>query len=148
MTDWPQELRKERVLANFKPPKRDRLKKKARASDKRPGMSEEHLALIRKMPCCVTLKVPAGECHHIKSGTGERGIGLRSTDRWAVPLSHEKHMELERVGSRNEVKWFHDHGIDDPHALAAALWSATGDLPRMVRILMAHRQGKESSRNE
>lgn len=114
------------------------MKKKERAADKRPGMSEKHLECIRQMPCCVTLRVPAGECHHLK-GTGERGMGLRSTDRWAVPLSHDKHMELERIGSRNEVRWFQEHGIEDPHELAAALWANTGDLPRMIAVLMAHR---------
>lgn len=137
--DWPRELRKEHVFCNFKPARKERLKKKPRAADKRPGMSEAHLALIRKMPCCVTLKVPAGEAHHLKAGTGERGMGLRSTDRWALPLSHDKHMELERIGSRNEVRWFQEHGIEDPIELAAALWANTGDLPRMIAVLMAHR---------
>ena len=139
MPDWPQELRKERVFGNFKPARRERMKPKKSAAEKRPGMSEKHLALIRQMPCCVSLKMPAGEAHHIKSGTGERGMGLRSTDRWALPLSHDKHMELERLGSRNEVKWFQQHGIEDPHELAAALWANTGDLSRMVAVLMAHR---------
>jgi len=135
---WPQELRKSHQFCNFKPSRRERMKKKERAADKRPGMSEKHLECIRQMPCCVTLRVPAGECHHLK-GTGERGMGLRSTDRWAVPLSHDKHMELERIGSRNEVRWFQEHGIEDPHELAAALWANTGDLPRMIAVLMAHR---------
>lgn len=139
MNDWPQELRKERVYGNFKPPRRERMKKKERAADKRPGMSEAHLSLIRKMPCCVTLRVPAGEAHHLKAGTGERGMGLRSTDRWAVPVCRSVHDEIERIGSRNEVSWFRDHGIEDPIELAAALWANTGDLPRMIAVLMAHR---------
>lgn len=140
MADWPQQLRKDHVYCNFKPPKRERLKKKPRAADKRPGMSEAHLALIRKMPCAVSLKLPA-EAHHLK-GTGERGMGLRSTDRWAVPLSHDLHMDLERAGSRNEVRWFQERGIEDPHELAVALWNNTGDLGRMIKVLMAHRGTK------
>lgn len=135
---WPQELRKPHQFCNFKPTRKERMKKKERAADKRSGMSEAHLSLIRKMPCCVSLKVPAGEAHHLKN-TGERGMGLRSTDRWALPLSHDKHMELERIGSRNEVRWFQEHGIEDPHDLAAALWNNTGDLGRMIKVLMAHR---------
>lgn len=139
MSDWPQELRKPLVYGNFKPPKRERLKKKVRSADKRSGMSEKHLQLIRKLPCVACLKMPAGTAHHIKTGTGERGVGLRSTDKWAVPLCWPDHEELERAGSRNEIRWFREHGIDDPHGLAAALWNASGDLPMMTKIVFAHR---------
>lgn len=123
---------------NFKAPLRDRRAAKPTAADKRPGMSEEHLALIRQLPCCVSGIEPAGEAHHLKQGTGERGAGMRSTDKWAVPLCHVKHMELERLGSRNEWAWFRAHGISDPLELAAALWSNTGDLDRMRKIVRAH----------
>lgn len=127
----------ERKLANFRP---QGLRKKEKTSlHKRPGMSKSHLDLIRLLPCCVTLKTPCGEAHHLK-GTGERGVGLRSTDRWAVPLSHTPHMELEGKGSRNEVAWFKANGIADPHALAMALWSSTGDLAKMTAIVIAHRK--------
>jgi hypothetical protein len=89
----------------------------------------------------VTLRVPAGEAHHLKQGTGERGAGMRSSDKWAVPLSHAPHMELERESSRNEAKWFERHGIDAPLDLAAALWNASPDVAAMTRIIMAHRRG-------
>lgn len=115
------------------------------AADKRPGMSAKHLEAIRKLPCLITGRMPAGEAHHLK-GTGERGIGLRSTDKWAVPLCHAVHMELEGVGSRNELAWFQGQGgiagrvsIEDPHALADALWHASPDIARMTRIVIEHR---------
>lgn len=127
-----------RGLPNFKRSVRERKSAKPSSVDKRPGMSEEHLALIRKLPCCVTGVTPAGEAHHLKQGTGERGTGMRSSDRWAVPLCHAKHMELERQGSRNEWAWFRAHGISDPLELAAALWANTGDLARMTKIVQAH----------
>lgn len=136
---WPQEIRKARVYGNFKQPRRERLKKKTRAADKRPGMSAKHLSYVRQMPCAVCLRMPAGTCHHLKSETGERGMGLRSTDKWAVPLCFADHESVERVGSRNELRWFRDNGIEDPHGLALALWGSSGDLPKMVKILMAHR---------
>jgi hypothetical protein len=125
---------------NFKPSIKDRLKKEPVAQHERAGNSEAHLALLRQMPCCITLKMPGGEAHHLKQGTGERGTGMRSTDRWALPISHGPHMELEKQGSRNEQAWFAKHGIPDPLGLANALWHGTGDLPRMIRILMAHRE--------
>lgn len=129
------QIERPHVLANFR--KRAAKRQKPRKSDSRPGMSADHLALIRKLPCCVTGRVPAGEAHHLKA-TGERGMGLRSTDRWAIPMAHEPHMEVERAGSRNELAWFTARGIDAID-LATALWLATGDLPRMTRIVIAHR---------
>jgi hypothetical protein len=133
---------KPHVYGNFKKPKGAK-KPKASKRAKRPGMSKDHVALIRRMPCCVTLAMPGGEIHHLKSGEAkqERGTGMRATDRWGVPMSHDAHMALERVGSRGERKWFRDRGIENPHALAAALWGATGDLPRMIKVLMAHVRG-------
>lgn len=135
----------EKVVGNFRPTKakriRDRLAKPAKKRAARPGNSEEHLVALRKCPCVVTLRVPAGEAHHLKM-TGERGAGMRSSDKWAVPLSHVPHMELEREGSRNERRWFEKHGIDAPLDLAAALWSASPDVAAMTRIILAHRKGE------
>jgi len=132
------EIRKEHVLGNFRV--RSPRKKKERKADSRPGMSEHHLALIRKLPCCITGRVPAGEAHHLKA-TGERGMGLRSTDRWALPIAHDFHMEVERAGSRNELSWFRARGIDAID-LATALWLASGDLSKMTKIVIAHRNGR------
>ena len=133
----PQEIRRERVLGNFRKRGAKKPHKNSQTYKDRPGMSEAHLALIRKLPCCISGKMPGGEAHHLKSGTGERGMGLRSTDRWAVPMAHDPHMEVERIGSRNELTWFQAHGID-PVVLAQDLWAATGDLPKMTRIVIAH----------
>ena len=123
----------------LKGPLRDRLKKKELAQHDRPGNSETHLALLRQMPCAVTLKMPAGEVHHLQNGIKDRGLGMRSQDRWGLPLLHHLHMELHAKGSRNEPGWFLKHGIADPLGLANALWHATGDLPKMIAILMEHR---------
>lgn len=133
----------EKVVGNFKPPKSARVKAKiAKPRAKRAareGNSDAHLEAIRKLPCCVTLRVPAGEAHHLKYGTGERGAGMRSSDRWAVPLSHGPHMELEAVGARNEPRWFKDYGIESPIDLAAALWAASPNIEAMTKIVLAHR---------
>jgi len=138
----PQQIKREKVFGNFRVRAAKKPHKNAQTYKDRPGMSEAHLALVRKLPCVMTGQVPGGEAHHVKTGTGERGMGLRSTDKWAVPLSHDAHMELERAGSRNELAWFAMIGID-PVVLAQDLWAATGDLPKMTRIVIAHmRDGK------
>lgn len=132
---------KPHMYGNFKKPKSPGKRKNSKRIEKRAGNSKPHLALIRQLPCCITLAIPCGEAHHIKSGTRERGTGLRSTDKWALPMCHALHMEVERVGTRRELKWFRDRGID-AHALAAALWANTGNLAAMTKVLLAHVRGK------
>jgi len=109
------------------------------ARERRPGMSAAHCDAIRRLPCCITGRMPAGTIHHLKQGTGERGMGLRASDRWGVPLCPHEHEELERAGSRNELAWFAGKGIDNPIALAVALWAASPDVPRMTAIVVEHR---------
>lgn len=122
-------------LPNFKPDRRVRNKAR-KPLNPRAGMSADHLACIRKLPCLITGRMPAGEAHHLKMGTGERGAGMRSSDKWAVPLSHDEHMDLERQGAKNEWNWFEARGIANPLDLAAALWNASGDLPKMTRLVL------------
>lgn len=141
----------EKVFGNFKRPVVDRLKEKNRNKhDDREGNDSNHLAALRKCPCVVTLRIPAGEVHHLKSlGAGkERGVGRRASDRWGVPLSRPPHNAVEAVGSRNELKWFAENGIPEPHELAAALWSVRPSdgstkaikmaVEAMTKIIIAH----------
>lgn len=125
----------------FKPSKSERIKAKSKDTrEEREGNSDAHLAAIRACPCVVTLKFPAGEAHHLKQGTGERGAGMRSSDRWAVPLSRWPHDDVESIGSRNETAWFKARGIENPIDLAAALWAASPDVAVMTKIVLAHRK--------
>lgn len=149
MSDWPQDptMLKKR-LANFRPDKFSAMAtaqkwRKDRARDKRPGMSPEHLALVRQLPCTCCYLDRHTECHHLKSGPAfkERGIGLKATDRWVLPLCgpYGHHHELEQFGSRREFDWFWSNFGINPHALANALWHASGDLTRLNRVLLAHK---------
>mgnify|MGYP000185695457 CR=1 FL=1 len=135
------EIRQERVYGNWKPAKGYAREKRTNSQNykRRPGMSEAHLACIRSLACCVCGAAPRNEAHHLKAGTGERGMGLRSTDKHAVPLCTHHHQEIEGQGARNEPKWFRSHGIFDALELALALWQASGDLDRMTRVIEAHR---------
>jgi hypothetical protein len=134
------EIQKERVFGNFKPPKgygREKVSNSKNYKD-RPGMSAAHLDDIRSINCCVCFAPPRNEAHHLKEGTGERGMGIRSTDKHAVPLCRPHHQEVEAAGSKNEKRWFTDREIDALH-LADALWRATGNVDQMQRIIEAHR---------
>lgn len=134
------EIKRERVLANFKTPRAERIRAKKRAPKerraKRPGNSETHLAALRKCPCAATLR-PSGEVHHLKC-TGERGMGRRSSDKWGIPLSRGPHQEIEDAGAKNETKKLAELNVRDPLALAAALWTASPDVDRMSKIVVAH----------
>lgn len=141
-SDWPQEIRSVQ-LANFRPSIAERAKKPAVQPwrQRRAGMSPEHLSLIRRLPCTCCEHRPS-QAHHLKSdaAASERGVYLKATDRWAVPMcALIHHPEIERHGSRKEREWFARFGID-PHELANALWAASGDLARMGRVIIAHKQ--------
>lgn len=135
----------EKILANFKPQKSARIARKvAKPRQKRaarPGNSDKHLAALRKCPCAATLRMPAGEVHHLKHGTGERGAGQRSSDRWGLPLSREPHEIVERAGSRREHATLASLGVPDPIGLADALWKASPNVPAMTKIILAHHKG-------
>ena len=129
------EIRKDRVFGNFKNRSYRREKDKNSQNYKtRPGMDPSHLDNLRQCPCCVCFASPRSDPHHLKSGTGERGMGQRSTDKWAVPLCRHHHNEVEAAGTRREVSWFASFGVE-PHELAMSLWMARGDIQRIKKLL-------------
>ncbi len=102
-------------------------KPKKRPKKKRPGMDPKHLENIRKLPCCIPGCPSIGDtqAHHLKQGTNERGMGLRSSDKHTVPLCNHHHINgVERFPSKEEWAWFDAHGIKDPLGLAKAYWKA------------------------
>jgi hypothetical protein len=144
MSDRPQEIRPPKVYGNFRPSLKDRARKKPSAQERREGNSKDHLELVRQLPSCVS--GVAGHCdpHHLRSGPAaqERGVGMKATDRWVVPLMRIEHDELHRISSKLEAEWFRERGVADVVELANALWLGTGDIERMRKILQAH-MGKQ-----
>ncbi len=123
------------VVTRFKAPKNPNKPRPLTAREKRDGMSHEYLAKLRRLPSCISWLSPV-EAHHLRI-KAERGVGMRATDKWALPLTAEEHRSVHRVGSRREADWFHKRGIDC-YGLAAALWSNRQDLQAMYRVLLAH----------
>lgn len=123
--------------------KRIRAKRPNSAASRREGNSARHLALIRRLPCCITGRPGPNDPHHIKSGPAkiERGTGRKATDRWAIPLSRDAHNEVESIGSRNEEAWFRARGIADVVKLAEELWAASPNFIEMERVAYAHMNG-------
>lgn len=58
------------------------------------GSDREYLAFIRRLPCVVTGQVPA-EASHLRSLKHGSGLGLKSPDRTAIPMSREVHRQYE-----------------------------------------------------
>ena len=136
------EIKRDLVLANFRPTLRQRKQRRTGTWRKtRPGNDPTHLELIRQLPCCICLSRKEVQAHHLKCG-GERGMGLKAPDKFAVPLcAIPHHDEVERIGSRNEMAWFEDKGGFDPLELANALWSAPRDATAMLKIILAQHKG-------
>jgi len=107
---------------------------------KRVGMSAAHLVLIRQLPSCVSGRGPC-EAHHLTGGpaSAERGVGMRATDKWAVPLTHEEHMDLHTFGSKLERQWFVNRGVSNVYLLAEALWKVKGSEAAMRMVIARHR---------
>jgi len=128
-------MRRNQVQPRFKV-QRDPNRKRVSTASKRPGMDPDYLEKIRRLPSCISWKIPC-EAHHLRV-KGERGVGLKSTDRWAVPLTAEEHRDVHTVGSRREAVWFKDRGIDC-YALCYALWANRYSEESMRLVLAAHR---------
>ena len=88
---------------------------------RRNGMSKDHLALVRKCPCCVD-RIYTGnvQAHHLMIRE-HRGVGMKAPDRFVIPLCQPCHEALHQRGSRMHVDLLKLWGIDGER-LAAALW--------------------------
>ena len=137
--DWPQTLNKA-MLANFKDP--DRFTKHAgRAPWRARRLSRgQHLFLVGRLWSTLGHERTDIDCHHLQGGPARKhhGLGMKSPDRFVVPLAHWRHMELHSLGSRHELEYFMDNGGINPYHLADALYINSGELARMGRVLVAH----------
>lgn len=78
---------------------------------------EKYLKTLRGTPCLVCSR--GSEAHHLQH-VGERGVGMKSGDNWAVPLCHDCHMSLHKFG--DERSWWDISGVD-PINWAKQNWS-------------------------
>jgi len=116
---------------------------------KREGMSEAHLALVRKLPCVVCGKPAPSDAHHLLRAVDENGLRIvksanqTQADKWAIPLCHWDCHEMSPTSLHNspmdEEEWLMARGIDG-RAIAKALWTASPDFEAMHRIVFRARQ--------
>jgi DNA recombination protein Rad52 len=80
-----------------------------------------HLAFVAGQPCLVCGRRPA-QAHHIRFAQ-PRGLGLKVSDEFTVPLCNGHHQSLHQTG--DERAWWARHGILDPLMLANRLWAVS-----------------------
>ncbi len=82
--------------------------------------SKEHLRFVAQQPCLICGRKPS-QAHHVRYAQ-ERGLALKVSDEFAVPLCATHHSENHRTG--DEKRWWQEHKID-PLQVAQELWRAT-----------------------
>jgi hypothetical protein len=79
-----------------------------------------HLKFVASQPCLVCGRSPA-DAHHLRF-TQPRGMGLKVSDEFTVPLCRVHHRDLHNFG--NEIAWWERRSID-PVVSSRVLWSST-----------------------
>ena len=94
-----------------------------------------HLAFVRQLPCVTCGRAAPSEAAHVRAGT-DGGVGLKPSDRYAVPLCTACHAKQHRIG---EVSFWSALRID-PLSVAARLWTVSGDIKAGERTVFRARQ--------
>jgi DNA recombination protein Rad52 len=79
-----------------------------------------HLKFVASQPCLICGRQPS-DPHHLRFAQ-PRGIGLKVSDEFTVPLCRGHHRQLHQTG--NEAGWWHNLKID-ALAIAKDLWKQT-----------------------
>ncbi len=89
--------------------------------------SKKHRQLVASHGCCIPgcSRQPV-DAHHLRIG---HGMGMKAGDEWCVPLCRFHHTHggnecVHHVGSKHELEWFADRGID-AIALAKSFYEAS-----------------------
>ena len=83
-----------------------------------------HLRFVAKQPCLVCGRQPC-DAHHLRFAQS-RGLSLKVSDEFAVPLCRAHHRELHRSGK--ETDWWAKADLE-PISLARKLWLETHRCP-------------------
>jgi ERF superfamily len=89
-----------------------------------------HLRFVAKQPCLVCGRQPC-DAHHLRF-VQSRGLGLKVSDEFTVPLCRAHHRELHRTGK--ETDWWAKAGLE-PISLARKLWLETHPLHASADVL-------------
>ena len=103
------------------PARTDKIDKSVLASPEVKRVRDKsHLRFVAKQRCLVCGRQPC-DAHHLRFAQS-RGLGLKVSDEFTVPLCRGHHRELHRAGK--EVDWWTRNGIE-PVEAARKLWLET-----------------------
>jgi len=78
---------------------------------------KEHLRFVASQPCVICGRQPS-HAHHLRHAQS-RGVNLKVSDEFTVPLCAIHHNDVHRVGK--EESWWRDRNIE-PMSIARTLW--------------------------
>ena len=89
--------------------------------------SKEHFCFVASQPCLICGRMPC-HAHHVRYAQS-KGLGLKVSDEFTVPLCAIHHQQLHTAGKERE--WWEARGID-PLKVATSLWRQSREkcLPR------------------
>jgi hypothetical protein len=88
-----------------------------------------HLRFVAKQPCLICARQPC-DAHHLRFAQ-VRGLSLKVSDEFTVPLCRGHHRELHSAG--NEANWWSTKGVDAVGA-SRKLWTETHPVRTSARI--------------
>jgi hypothetical protein len=92
-------------------------KRELTIAEERRYRDKQHLRFVASQPCIVCGRQPS-HAHHLTFAQ-PRGLSIKVSDEFTVPLCAVHHDELHRSGF--EIKWWTDLMLE-PEPLAAELW--------------------------
>jgi hypothetical protein len=120
---WPEPPRIERASPIEATGTRKIDKSLLTISEPRRRRDKLHLRFVAKQPCLICERLSC-DAHHLRFAQ-VRGLGLKVSDEFTVPLCRGHHREVHRAG--NEAQWWEKVGID-ALAIAHKLWTETHSL--------------------
>jgi len=102
--------------------------------------SKEHLRFVAEQPCLICGRAPS-HAHHIRYAQ-PRGVGLKVSDEFTVPLCAIHHSENHGTG--NERQWWQKHDLD-PLPVARRLWQESQSGSRDVTTIESNEKKPISS---
>jgi hypothetical protein len=86
---------------------------------------KRHRQFVAAQACVICGRQPS-DAHHLRFAQ-PRGLGLKVSDEFTVPLCRSHHRDLHRTG--NEMGWWARYGIQ-PKGIAYKLWITTHPVPQ------------------
>jgi hypothetical protein len=123
-----------KVSAPAPTPTRTKIDKSALTiSEPKRIRSKEHLRFVASQPCLICGRTPS-HAHHIRYAQS-RGLSLKVSDEFTVPLCAIHHHHIHTTGKERE--WWEERNID-PLKVASALWRQNREQQQPVLASVEH----------